>query len=368
MSRTIDVDTKTFVRFWLVILAFVLIGAFIWQAKTGILIVLGAAFLAIALSPLAHTIDRIDKNKERSKISAVISVVLLVVGIVAVIGFVGPVVVNETTQFASEAPAQIAKVLNDDTLNNIGNNLGIPDLKDQIMTSLSDASKSIVTNLSGFALDSFGAISSIITTTILVIVLTIFFMLEGPDMMNKFWDFVDDKSSNSNRKVVQRVVNRMGEVIAKYVSGQAMVALLDGVVVMAAVFVLSLIFGFSAALAIPMGLFAMVCYLIPMFGPIITAVIVTLLIFFSNPWAALVFLVFYVIYAQIENNAISPRIQGKGLSLPPLVILISITIGMYAFGLIGCIVAIPVAGCIRVLIEEMPALRKMHSEETSKNN
>ena len=111
-----------------------------------------------------------------------------------------------------------------------------------------------------------------------------------------------------------------------------------------------------------MGLVAAFFYLIPMFGPIITAILVTLLLIPSSLWAGLIFLISYIIYAQIENNLISPKIQGKGLNLPPLLILVAVTIGIYAFGLIGCVIAIPVAGCIRVIIEELPNLKELSEE------
>ena len=62
---------------------------------------------------------------------------------------------------------------------------------------------------------------------------------------------------------------------------------------------------------------------------------------------------------QIEKNIIAPRVQGKGLGLPPVIILISIIIGMYAFGLIGCLIAIPIAGCIKVIIDEYAAIKKV---------
>ena len=85
--------------------------------------------------------------------------------------------------------------------------------------------------------------------------------------------------------------------------------------------------------------------------------LVTILLFFSNPAAALVFAIVYIIYAQIENNIISPKIQGDALNLQPVVILCAITIGMYMFGLLGAIIAIPIAGCIRVLVDEYPNIK-----------
>ena len=69
--------------------------------------------------------------------------------------------------------------------------------------------------------------------------------------------------------------------VSGYVTGQFFVAVIDGIVTGVAVLLLSLIFGFSADLAIPMGLLAIIFYMIPMFGPVITSVIVSLLLFFS---------------------------------------------------------------------------------------
>ena len=83
----------------------------------------------------------------------------------------------------------------------------------------------------------------------------------------------------------------------------------------------------------------------------------TLILFFSSPLAALVFAIIYIIYAQIENNIISPKIQGDALHLQPVVILCAIIIGMYMFGLLGAIIAIPIAGCIRVLVDEYPNIK-----------
>ena len=71
----------------------------------------------------------------------------------------------------------------------------------------------------------------------------------------------------------------------------------------------------------------------------------------------MIFMVVYIIYAQIENNAIAPKIQGNALDLPAVVILCAITIGMYMFGLLGAIIAIPIAGCIKVLVDEYPNIR-----------
>lgn len=98
-----------------------------------------------------------------------------------------------------------------------------------------------------------------------------------------------------------------------------------------------------------------------MFGPVIGCVLVSVLLFFTslNIWAGINFLIFYIVYQQIENNVIAPKIQGDALKLPPLIILISVTIGIYTMGILGAIIAIPLAGCAKVLFEEYPNIRKL---------
>ena len=80
MSRTIEVDTKTFIRFWLVIIAFAGLGYLILKAASGLIIIFISAFLAIALKPLAKLIDKIDKRKERPQLATIIAVLVVVLG------------------------------------------------------------------------------------------------------------------------------------------------------------------------------------------------------------------------------------------------------------------------------------------------
>ena len=347
MSRTIEVDTKTFIRFWLVIIAFAGLGYLILKAASGLIIIFISAFLAIALKPLAKLIDKIDKRKERPQLATIIAVLVVVLGFSIILAVIGPVIISQVSVFLSTAPQKIAAVTGEIDIDKFGNYFGIPDLQLQITS----AAKNI-------AITGVGTIGTIITNTILTIVLTILFMLEGPQLVEDFWRAISPRDSQATR-VWHRVTSKMSTVVAKYVSVQVLIALLDGIVTASVVFILCLIFNVSGSIAVPLGLIAFLFYLIPMFGPVITCVINSILLFVNSPWAALSFFLFYIIYQQIENNVIGPRVQGKGLGLPPVIILISIIIGMYAFGLIGCLIAIPIAGCIKVIIDEYAAIRKV---------
>lgn len=360
--RTIDVDTRTFVRFWLVILALALIGLFIWKAMTGLILIGIAAFLAIAIRPLAQRISRMF-NKEQTVFGSVTAYVLVIGVLVVIIALVGPLVIGETSEFLSRLPSTFEQTFGGwDGINSFGQSVGINDLKGQIIDAVTSISHSFVGNLGNVVMSSVGTISQVATGAILVLVLTLFFSLEGPDIVKDFWNFIEKSQAKSPQgaevQAYKHLSERMINVVSTYVSRQVMVALLDAVVVAVAVLLLSLLFGFSSDLALPMGLIALIFYLIPMFGPILSCGVIALMIFFNSPVAAIVFLISYIIYAQIENNVIAPKIQGNALNLPATMILVAIIIGMYMFGLVGAIVAIPIAGCIRVLIEEWPNIQK----------
>lgn len=365
-KKTIEVDTKTFVRFWLVILAFGLVGLFIWKALSGLIIVGVAIFLALAIQPLAARIKRLTK-KESSSFSSALAygVVILIIGVILAV--VAPVVIDQTVQFVRQLPEAFEHTIGGwDGINNFGQTIGIENLQGEILTNVKNFSNAFVSNFGSILVTSVGTITQVITNVILVLILTLLFALEGPGIMDQFWKTLRGKRENGVVRAWQHLVQRLSGVISTYVSKQVTVAVLDGCVVAIVVLLLSLIFGFSSGLALPMGLLALVFYLIPMFGPIISCVLITMLMFFSSPAAGIIYLIFYIVYAQVENNLIAPKIQGDALNLPTALILTAIVIGMYMFGLIGAIIAIPIAGCIKVVLEELPELREAEAKALEK--
>ena len=80
----------------------------------------------------------------------------------------------------------------------------------------------------------------------------------------------------------------------------------------------------------------------------------------------MIFIIFFIVYQQIENNYVSPTIQSKKVELSALAVLASVTIGLYVFGLAGGIISIPIAGCIKVLLEEYLSRAKDNRDTSEK--
>ena len=359
-KTTVEIDTRTLIRFWTILLIIAGIIFFLYKALTGLIIIGISIFLALALKPLVRKLNgflgrHLGMEKNHKTASAVLAYTIIV-GIFALIAvIVGPVVVNETSRFIQQLPTTFQNTVGGwEGINDFGKSIGIENLQGQISDTLTGFSQGIVSNLG----TTIGTIGDLAAKGALILVLTLLFLLEGPGIMDMLWKSLGSRKEDAKAvSVAKRVCARMGNVISTYVSHQAIVAMIDGISVAIFVFILSFCFNFSAGLAIPMGLIAAVLYLIPMFGQIISAGLILLILAFSSPIAAVIFAVIYVIYAQIENNVIAPKIQGDALKLPAVVILGSMVIGMYMFGLLGAIIAIPIAGCIRILIEEIPNIK-----------
>ena len=109
-SYSVDIDTKTFVRFWLVILGLGLIALFVWKALPGLIIVGIALFLSIAIQPLATRIKRLTK-KENSSFASAMAYIIIILIIAIIIAVVAPVVIDETVRFVRQLPATFENTL-----------------------------------------------------------------------------------------------------------------------------------------------------------------------------------------------------------------------------------------------------------------
>ncbi len=363
MAKQIGTDLRTFIKFWTVPLLIAAILFFLYKALTGLIIIGISIFLALAFKPLVNKVNgffsrRLGAEKKHRNISAVLAYFIVVLIIGAILAIVGPVVVNETAKFIQHFPDTFQNTFGGwDGINNFGKNFGVENLQGEITGALNSLSNNMLGMLGNNLVSSVSGVADVVMKIVLVLVLTLLFLLEGPGMMDSLWNSLGTGDDRKPVAEAKKILSRMANVVSTYVSRQVIVAIIDGCASMTIVFILALILGFSPSLAIPMGMITMLFYLIPMFGQFIGGTLVTLLLLFSSPVAAAIFAVIYIIYAQVENNIISPKIQGDALNLKPVVILCAIVIGMYMFGLLGAIIAIPIAGCIRVLVEEYPNIK-----------
>ena len=111
--------------------------------------------------------------------------------------------------------------------------------------------------------------------------------------------------------------------------------------------------------ALPLAVVIFLLDLIPLVGATLGAIIVGIVTLFSDfPVDTIIWTVFAIVYQQVENNVIQPRIQARAVQLEPLIVLVSVLFGSALFGILGALLAIPVAAAIQITYREYRAERK----------
>jgi predicted PurR-regulated permease PerM len=350
MRTRIDIDTSTFVRFWLVVIGFGVLIYSIIIASTALLILGVSLFLALALSVPVARLAKLLPGKSRVGATA-IAYVAVIAFLGAVVTLVIPPIVQQTARFAQNIPVVVeSAIVESQELRNLIDEYNLQPQVDQAITSIQESAAGWAGNVGQNLISGVGSFFAFITALILVLVLTFLMLVEGPTWMQRIWAAYRSKARREKHK---HVVGRIYAVFTGYVIGQLTVSSIGAVSAGLAVFILSLIFpAVSSSLAFPTAAITFVLSLIPMFGATIGGTLVGVLLAFNSIPAAIIYLVYFVVYQQVENNFISPQIQAKRIELSALAVLVSVTIGIYMFGVIGGIMAIPIAGSIRVLLEE----------------
>lgn len=350
MSTRIDIDTRTFVRFWLVPFGLALAALLIVQAQTALIILGVSLFLALALNGPVSLIARRLPGRSRVGATALAYIAVLLV-LSAVIFLVIPPIVQQTAKFAQSFPALVDNTTRNWTdLRNLVEQYNLQGQLDSALLSIKDAAGGWAGNIGKTVVGGIGSFFSFFAGLILVIVLTFLMLIEGPLWLKRIWRLYADKDKMEQHR---RVAGRMYAVVSGYVTGQLTVSAIGAVCAGLFVFILSFIFPtVDSGLAMPTAAITFLLSLIPMFGATIGGVIITLLLALNSVPAAVIYGIFFVVYQQIENNFISPHIQSKRINLSALMILSAVTIGLFMFGVVGGIIAIPIAGSIRILIEE----------------
>ena len=367
MKVRIEIDTKTFVRFWLVVIGFIGIIFAAYSARTALVILGTSLFLALALN---GPVSRLAKHlPDRSRtLSTAISFFAVVLFLGAVIFLVIPPIVQQTVKFIDSAPEMVRTLSTQwQGFGDIVDRYHIQPQVDQAVHSIQANAAEWATGFGKNFVSGVGSVFSLFAASLLVLVLTFLMLVEGPEWMKRIWGVYRNEKRLKRHK---HIVTRMRQVVSGYVSGQLTVSGIGALCAGATVFILAQFFHeIPANLALPTIAICFVLSLIPMFGATIAGVIVALLLAFNSLPAAIIFVVYFIVYQQLENNIISPRIQSKRIELSPLAVLAAVTVGLYVFGIAGGIISIPIAGCIKVLVESyLEHNRELRKEETSKSS
>ena len=320
------------------VIAITLLRAFASASQVFVLILI-SLFFAAGLNPAVKFFQR----RGLSRASAVGAIVAIVVAFVALFAFVAiPPIVNQVNLLIKNAPTLVSSLKNNHTLDQLNQHYGIIDsIQKKVSSSIHDG-QFVVTAFGG-VLGVGKAVLSGAISVLTILVLTLYFLASLPSVTKVAYRFVPASRRNRVAGLSDAIIDRVGI----FVGGQATVSVIAAIYIL----IVGLIIGMPYATALSLLVFF--CGLIPLVGHILGTAIVTLMCLTKSPLTALIAFISYVVYIQVENYLIMPRIMKKSLSIPGLVTIIAALIGTSLLGLIGGLLAVPVAAAVLLIVDEV---------------
>lgn len=333
------ISTRTILRVVLIVLAVigtVLVVRLLWKPIGWVII---AAFIAVALS---GPVSLFEKKMPRGLAIALVYLLLLLIpaGIAAA---VIPPVVSQGVNFVNDLPRYTddfqRTIEGNDRLAKINRDFGVTNELQRLSQDAPNHIGEAATVVRDVGSGLFSGLFSALT----ILVLSVFMTARG-----RVWiEGALRLHGGREAAAVGVALDRIGNAVGHYVAGAAIQATIAG---LAAFIVLSILgVPFAGALAVIVGLFD----LIPLVGATIAGLIVLIVTLFHDfPTATIVWVVFGIAYQQFENYVIQPQIHKRSVQLEPFIVLISVICGGVLFGIVGALLAIPIAASIQIGAQE----------------
>ncbi|MCW2780553.1 MAG: hypothetical protein JWR35_1002 [Marmoricola sp.] len=306
-----------------------------------LILIVVALFLAVGLNPAVELLMRRGLRRSHAVV-VVIVVVLAALGLFLVA--IVPVVSDQVASITKNAPGW---------LDDLTHNKQIQDLNDKydVITKIKKyiSSGDLVSQLFGGALNVGIAVLSALANAFVVVVLTLYFLGSLPTMKRAAYSL----APASRRPRVTKLGDQILKNVGGYVSGAFVVAMCAGIS--------SLVFLLIAGLkeyAVALAIVVALLDVIPMIGATLGAIVVCAIGFATSPETGIACVIFYIVYQQLENYVIYPRVMSRSVDIPGAVTVIAALVGAALLGVIGALLAIPTAAAILLIIREVYVRRQ----------
>jgi predicted PurR-regulated permease PerM len=311
------------------------------------ILILIALFLATGLNPAVEALRRRNMSRATAVTIIFTSVIAFVIFFALV---VAPPVISQGTQLINKAPTLLADLTNNATINKLNDQYGIIDTLQTRLESITSDGTLLISAFGGVI----GVGKSVLSgffTFLTILVLTLYFITSLPQAVNLGLSLVPASRRERIGHLTNAIIARVGSFVGSQIVIAAMASLF--------VFILSLVLGLPSPIAI--GMIVFVCGLIPLIGHFLGSGIVTIIALTQSIAIGVIALVAYVVYVQIENYVVTPRIMKRTLAVPGAVTIISALIGSSLLGLVGGLLAVPVAASIILILDEVVIPRANNS-------
>jgi predicted PurR-regulated permease PerM len=349
-ATSVYVPTRTILRVVLTVIGVVISLYLIYLLRKPLTWIFIAGFLATAL---AGPINFLSKRMRRGLAVALVYVGLILLPLLIMAALVPPVV-EQGNKLANSLPQYVTDLSN---FANKNAQLRKLEANYDITGKLKQQASKLPAKLG----DAAGVLSSIglgivnsLFAAITILVLSAFLIGSG----RRWLDLYADRHPPDRAAWLKRVYDRIGATVGNYVAGALLQATIAGVLSWIVLVILGVPY------ALPLAVVVFLLDLVPLVGATLGAIIVGLVTLFSDfPTDTIIWAVWSIVYQQVENTVIQPRIQARAVAVHPFVVLVSVLFGSSLFGVLGALLAIPVAAAIQISIREFAAFRDTPASE-----
>lgn len=324
------------------VLIALVVGGIVVQLGTVIMYVASALFLALGLDPVVRWL-------ERHKIPRPAGIAIVFAGFVAVvaglIALIAPVITKQVTQLINGAPDMIRDLNEQNWFVDLNQRFHeYVDFEGLLKTGQDFVSqpKSWAT-VAGGVWEAGMGIANGVTAAIIILILTLYFLASLRSIKRAFYALVP----RSGRAQVIDITEQVTKSVGAYIVGQVSLAAINALLG----YVMMLIVGVPFAGIVVVGVFLFA--LIPLVGSLCATVLVALVALIDSPTTALIALIYYLVYMQIEAYVLSPRIMSRAVSVPGAFVVIGALTGGTLLGLLGALIAIPVTASILMIVKQV---------------
>lgn len=264
-----------------------------------------------------------------------------------------PLLVSQAEALANQNPGEWLGRLRD-----FANQLSLGWLFDAVASQLQhvtaqlgQGTKSLLSSTGGFLGSAAGFVAALLT----ILVVSFFLLLEGENFVNLWLAFFPEPQRPRLRHILEQIAGA----VSGYVTGNLAISLICGV----AIYVVLVVLGIPYAVVL--ALTVAILDLIPQIGAPMGGALLVVAGLFIDPWKSLVLLVYFIVYQLVENYILAPVVYSHSLKLHPLVIFLAVLVGGRLYGIVGILLAMPIAEAIRILGAEWLTTREHRSREPS---
>ncbi|MGH8940638.1 MAG: AI-2E family transporter, partial [Actinomycetes bacterium] len=300
-----------------------------------IILILVAMFLAIGLNPAVEWLTAHTRHRGLS----IAVVFLIVIGAFVGFGFaVVPPVVEQSDAFVQDVPGYLEDLRKNRTVRQFDEDYGVIERAQDYVTS-GDLGQRLFGGIVGVGRVVLNAVFGVLS----VLIMTLYFLGALPSMKRQAYRLVPASRRERVSLLTDEILTRIGG----FVSGAFTVALIAAVT--SYIFLLLVGMPYALALAVFVGMLD----LIPLIGATLAAVVVSLLGFTESITVGIICIAFYVAYQQFENYIVYPRVMRKAVDVPAPVTVVAALLGGALLGIVGALIAIPVAAAILLVVRQV---------------